>query len=103
MSEELDRLVTPWTRARVGVFHPDGRFEELTDAEVETHPLGGAARCVGGTHDAQLVRCVLLTAAREAEELRAWQREAIEWFRGELDRSRATEGFLRALLARVKP
>lgn len=45
----------------------------------------------------------LLAAAREAEELREWQREAIEWFRGELDRSRATEGFLRALLARVKP
>lgn len=62
--------------------------DRLDVAGIPTHPNGphSAAGCrIGDRLD------IALAAAREAEELRAWQREAIEWFRGELDRSRATE------------
>lgn len=101
--EERERLVAPWARSRFGVFHDDGRFEELTDAEAETHALGGRARCVGGAHDAQLVRCALLDAAREVEELREWQRRAAAELRVTAQGFTANRALVRELLARVKP
>lgn len=45
----------------------------------------------------------LLAAAREAEELRAWQREAAAELRAVNQGFTANRALVRALLARVKP
>jgi hypothetical protein len=51
-----------WATARFGVFHEDGRFEELTPTDPVglKHPRGHTARWVGGTKDMELLRAAWL-------------------------------------------
>jgi hypothetical protein len=55
--EALAARLKPWEKARFGVFHLDGRFEELpADGPWENHPLVHTARWVGGRNDMELLR-----------------------------------------------
>ena len=57
-----EALIQPWAEARFGVFHEDGRFEELPpdDPVGENHPRGHTARWVGGLRDLELLHAALL-------------------------------------------
>lgn len=49
-----------WEKARFGFFHANGSFEELPPySGWEEHPQAHAARWVGGSQDAQLLRAAL--------------------------------------------
>jgi hypothetical protein len=55
--------ISAWAKARFGVFHPDGRFEELPGSPTDyDHPLINTARWVGGYSDMQLLRAVFAAA-----------------------------------------
>lgn len=57
-----EAMLQPWAHSRFGVFHEDGRFEELPpdDPVGERHPRGHTARWVGGPSDLQLLHAALL-------------------------------------------
>lgn len=59
-AESVD--LTQWEKARYGVFHQDGRFEELPADTFDRHPLAHTARWVGGRHDMELLRAALSAA-----------------------------------------
>lgn len=101
MSEEPDYIAVVFDGPPS---HESGRFVECETPDGRSINVGEWVQRDDWLWELRIPsHTALLAAAREAEELREWQREVAEWFRGELDRSRATEGFLRALLARVKP
>lgn len=59
--------IRQWEAPRFGVFHSDGRFEELPGEKDDcNHPLAHTARWVGGSSDMQLLRAALAPAKRPA-------------------------------------
>jgi hypothetical protein len=55
----IPAVLEPWKKARFGVFHPDGRFEELPVEGWESHPLAHTARWAGGIQGMQVLRAAL--------------------------------------------